>query len=162
MVRLHRFLDQPVTEYATLCDVTCDSDGVVDKFIDRHDVKDVLGLHKLTADETYYLAVCLVGAYQEVMGNNHNLFGDPHEAHIVIDQHGYLIKKVVPGSSVGDTLAWARYAKAELHESFRQLVQTRVKEGLLTGTEGDEIVNRYEDKFSAYTYLDPANSNGVR
>jgi arginine decarboxylase len=157
---IHR-LDQPPTEYATLCDVTCDSDGVVDKFIDLHDVKEVLGLHKLVPGEPYYLAVCLIGAYQEVMGNNHNLFGDPHEAHIVIDQNGYLIKKVVAGSSVGDTLAWARYAKAELHESFRQLVQARVKEGLLTSTEGDEIVNRYEERIGAYTYLDPASSNGV-
>jgi arginine decarboxylase len=158
---IHR-LNQPATEYATLCDVTCDSDGVVDKFIDLHDVKEVLGLHKLIPGEPYYLAVCLIGAYQEVMGNNHNLFGDPHEAHIVIDQNGYLIKKVVAGSSVGDTLAWARYARAELHESFRQLVQIRVKEGLLSATEGDELVNRYEDKIGAYTYLDPANSNGAR
>jgi arginine decarboxylase len=157
---IHR-LNQPPTEYATLCDVTCDSDGVVDKFIDLHDVKEVLGLHKLLHSEPYYLGVCLIGAYQEVMGNNHNLFGDPHEAHIVIDQNGYLIKKVVQGSSVGDTLVWARYARAELHESFRQLVQIRVKEGQLTTAEGDDLINRYEDKIGAYTYLDPACSNGL-
>jgi arginine decarboxylase len=158
---IHR-LNEPATEYATLCDVTCDSDGVVDKFIDLHDVKEVLGLHKLVPGEQYYLAVCLVGAYQEVMGNNHNLFGDPNEALIVIDQNGYLIKKVVPGSTVGDTLAWARYARAELHESFRQLVQIRVKDGLISSSEGDELINRYEDKFGAYTYLDPTSSNGDR
>jgi arginine decarboxylase len=157
---VHR-LNQPATEYATLCDVTCDSDGVVDKFIDLHDVKEVLGLHKLLPGEPYYLAVCLIGAYQEVMGNNHNLFGDPHEAHIVIDQNGYLIKKVVTGSSVGDTLAWARYAPAELHESFRQQVQVRVKEGLLGPAEGDVLINRYEDKIGAYTYLDPNSINGT-
>jgi arginine decarboxylase len=157
---IHR-LNQPATEYATLCDVTCDSDGVVDKFIDLHDVKEVLGLHKLLPGEPYYLGVCLIGAYQEVMGNNHNLFGDPHEAHIVIDQNGYLIKKVVTGSSVGDTLAWARYAPAELHESFRQLVQVRVKEGLLAPAEGDNLTNRYEDKIGAYTYLDPNSINGA-
>jgi arginine decarboxylase len=158
---IHR-LNQPATEYATLCDVTCDSDGVVDKFIDLHDVKEVLGLHKLLPTEPYYLAVCLIGAYQEVMGNNHNLFGDPHEAHIVIDQNGFLIKKVVAGSSVGDTLAWARYARSELHESFRQLVQARIKEGLLAQAEGDDLVNRYEQRIGAYTYLDPNCSNGVR
>ncbi|MBI3467938.1 MAG: arginine decarboxylase, partial [Planctomycetes bacterium] len=157
---IHR-LNTPPTEYATLCDVTCDSDGVVDKFIDLHDVKEVLELHKLSPGEPYYLAVCLIGAYQEVMGNNHNLFGDPHEAQIVIDQNGYLLKKVVPGSSLGDTLAWARYSKAELHESFRQLVQARVKEGHMTSAEGEELAARYENRIGAYTYLDPASSNGV-
>jgi arginine decarboxylase len=157
---IHRLNAAP-TEYATLCDITCDSDGVVDKFIDLHDVKEVLELHKLTGGEPYYLGVFLIGAYQEVMGNNHNLFGDPHEAHIVVDQNGYLIKKVVPGSSVGDTLAWARYAKSELHESFRQLVQDRIKEGQLTAAEGEELISRYESRIAAYTYLDPACSNGV-
>lgn len=156
---IHRLNQQP-TEYATLCDVTCDSDGVVDKFIDRHDVKEVLELHKLIPNEPYYLAVALVGAYQEVMGNNHNLFGTPHEAHVVIDQNGYLIKKVIPGSTLGDTLSWARYGRGELHELFRQQVHQRVKEGQLTDAEGAELINRYEERLQAYTYLDPASSNG--
>jgi arginine decarboxylase len=156
---IHR-LNQSPTEYATLCDVTCDSDGVVDRFIDPHDVKEVLELHKLNPTEPYYLAFALVGAYQEVMGNNHNLFGNPHEAHIVIDQNGYLIKKVIPGSTLGDTLAWARYGRGELHELFRQQVHHRVKEGFLTDQEGSELINRYEERIAAYTYLNPACSNG--
>ena len=76
IVPIH-YLNKPPTEYATLCDITCDSDGVVDKFVDLHDVKQVLELHALVPGETYYLAFLLVGAYQEVMGNNHNLFGTP-------------------------------------------------------------------------------------
>ena len=81
-------LNKKPTEYATLCDITCDSDGTVDKFVDLHDVKQVLELHTLQKGEPYYLAFLLVGAYQEVMGNNHNLFGVPHEAHIFIDHDG--------------------------------------------------------------------------
>ncbi len=88
---IHKLNKKP-TEYATLCDITCDSDGIVDKFVDLHDVKPVLELHKLEKDEPYYLAMMLVGAYQEVMGNNHNLFGVPHEAHIYIGEDGYIIK----------------------------------------------------------------------
>ena len=76
IVPIHR-LNKPPTEYATLCDITCDSDGVVDKFVDLHDVKQVLGASYAVKDEPYYLAFMLVGAYQEVMGNNHNLSARP-------------------------------------------------------------------------------------
>lgn len=154
-------LNKPTTEYATLCDVTCDSDGVVDKFIDFHDVKEVLDVHRLRGGQPYYLAVCLVGAYQEVMGNNHNLFGNPHEAHIIIDQDSYLIKKVIPGSSLGDALAWARYGKEELHDSFRELVRKRVQEEQLSATEAEVLAAQYERSIQAYTYLDPAITNEI-
>ena len=82
--------------------------GVVDKFVDLHDVKQTLELHKLVPNESYYLAFMLVGAYQEVMGNNHNLFGTPHEAQIHIDEEGYLIKKVIRGTTVGEAAGRAR------------------------------------------------------
>ncbi len=113
IVPIH-WLNKPPTEYATLCDITCDSDGVVDKFVDLHDVKQVLELHSLVPGETYYLAFLLVGAYQEVMGNNHNLFGAPHEAHIYIDEEGYLIKKVIRGTTVGEATERARYERSLL------------------------------------------------
>ncbi len=146
-------LNKPPTEYATLCDITCDSDGVVDKFVDLHDVKQVLELHKLDADEPYYLAFMLVGAYQEVMGNNHNLFGAPHEAQIHIDEEGYLIKKVIHGTTVGEAAARARYERGFLHEGFRRQVTQRIKDGELTETAGAELVNFYESRFDAYTYV---------
>jgi len=151
-------LNKPPTEYATLCDITCDSDGIVAKFVDLHDVKQVLELHALVPGETYYLAFLLVGAYQEVMGNNHNLFGTPHEAHIYIDEEGYLVKKVIRGTTVGEAAAGARYERSLLHDGFRRLITQRVKDGELTEAEGAELAQFYESRYEAYTYL---SVNGV-
>lgn len=152
IVPIHR-LNKPPTEYATLCDITCDSDGIVDKFVDLHDVKQVLELHPLIEGEPYYISFMLVGAYQEVMGNNHNLFGTPHEAHIHIDEDGYLIKKVIRGTSIGEAAERARYERGMLHEGFRRLIAQRVKREELTEAEGAELVEYYESRFDAYTYL---------
>ena len=152
IIPIHR-LNKPPTEYATLCDITCDSDGVVDKFVDLHDVKQVLELHSLVEDEPYYIALMLVGAYQEVMGNNHNLFGAPNEAHIHIDEDGYLIKKVVKGTTVGEALYRARYERGQLHEGFRRIVAQRVKRGELSEADAAEMTELYESRINAYTYL---------
>jgi len=95
----------------------------------------------------------LVGAYQEVMGNNHNLFGAPNEAHIHIDEEGYLIKKVIKGTSIGEAAERARYERSFLHDGFRRQVAQRVKRNELTEAEGAEIIEFYEASFSAYTYL---------
>ena len=152
IVPIHR-LNKVPTAYATLCDITCDSDGVVDKFVDLHDVKQVLELHPLIAGEPYYLAFLLVGAYQEVMGNNHNLFGTPNEAHIHIDEDGYLIKKVLRGMTVGEAVETARYEPGQLHDGFRRQVRQRIKQGFLTEAEGAELVEFYESRAGAYTYL---------
>ncbi|HEX8131148.1 MAG TPA: biosynthetic arginine decarboxylase [Pyrinomonadaceae bacterium] len=152
IVPIHR-LNKVPTAYATLCDITCDSDGVVDKFVDLHDVKQVLELHPLIKGEPYYLAFLLVGAYQEVMGNNHNLFGTPNEAHIHIDEDGYLIKKVLRGTTVGEAVESARYEPGQLHDGFRRQVRQRIKQGELTEAEGAELVEFYESRASAYTYL---------
>jgi len=155
-------LNKPPTEFATLCDITCDSDGVVDKFVDLHDVKHVLELHKLDPDEPYYLAFMLVGAYQEVMGNNHNLFGAPNEAHIHIDEEGYLIKKVIRGTTVGEAAGRARYERGLLHDGFRRQVTQRIKDGELTEAEAAELVNFYESRYDAYTYIAVNGSNRVK
>jgi arginine decarboxylase len=152
IVPIHR-LNKPPTAYATLCDITCDSDGVVDKFVDLHDVKQVLELHPLIDGEPYYIAFALVGAYQEVMGNNHNLFGTPHEAHIHIDEDGYLIKKVIRGTTVGESVHTARYERGQLHEGYRRQIAHRVKRGDLTQAEAAELVDFYESRIGAYTYL---------
>ncbi len=152
-------LNKPPTEYTTLCDITCDSDGIVDKFVDLHDVKQVLELHPLNPEEPYYIAFLLVGAYQEVMGNNHNLFGAPHEAHIHIDEEGYLIKKVIKGTTVGGAAERARYERSLLHDGFRRLINQRVKDGELSEAEGAELAQFYESRYDAYTYLAV---NGVR
>jgi arginine decarboxylase len=153
-------LNKPPTEYATLCDITCDSDGIVDKFVDLHDVKQVLELHSLVEGEPYYLAFLLVGAYQEVMGNNHNLFGTPNEAHIHIDEEGYLIKKVIKGTTVGQAVERARYDRGMLHEGFRRQVAQRVKRDDLSEAEAAELIEFYEARYDAYTYLAVNGSEG--
>lgn len=157
IIPIHK-LNKKLTEYATLCDITCDSDGIVDKFVDLHDVKPVLELHKLVKNEPYYLAVMLVGAYQEVMGNNHNLFGIPHEAHVFIGEDGYIIKKVVQGATLGDAVSSVRFDPGQLHDTFRKAVLQRIKEGRLSNNEGSRVIEFYEDQVSSYTYLAP---NGV-
>ncbi len=156
-----QMLNKPPTEFTTLCDITCDSDGVIDKFVDLHDVKQTLELHKLDPSEPYYLAFMLVGAYQEVMGNNHNLFGAPNEAQIHIDEEGYLIKKVIRGTTVGEAAGRARYERGFLHEGFRRQVAQRIKDGELTETAGADLVNFYESRFDAYTYVS-VNGNRTR
>jgi arginine decarboxylase len=157
IVPIHRLNKKP-TEYATLCDITCDSDGIVEKFVDLHDVKPVLELHKLVKDEPYYLAMLLVGAYQEVMGNNHNLFGVPHEAHIHIGEDGHIIKKVIQGATLGDSLATVRYEATQLHDQFRRIVQKRIKNGELSEKDGHQLIEYYELQIDAYTYLSPNGS----
>jgi arginine decarboxylase len=156
-----QMLNKTPTEFTTLCDITCDSDGVVDKFVDLHDVKQTLELHKLDPSEPYYLAFMLVGAYQEVMGNNHNLFGAPNEAQIHIDEEGYLIKKVIRGTTVGEAAGRARYERGLLHDGFRRQVTQRIKDGELSEAEGSELVNFYESRFDAYTYV-AVNGNRTR
>ncbi len=154
IIPIHKLNKKP-TEYATLCDITCDSDGIVDKFVDLHDVKPVLELHKLEKGEQYYLAIMLVGAYQEVMGNNHNLFGVPHEAHIHIGEDGYIIKKVIQGGTLGDSLAMVRFDAAQLQDQFRRTVMQRIKDEELSAKEGDKLIEFYERQADGYTYLSP-------
>jgi arginine decarboxylase len=154
IVPIHKLNKKP-TEYATLCDITCDSDGVVDKFVDLHDVKNVLELHKLEKGEPYYLAMMLVGAYQEVMGNNHNLFGVPNEAHIFIGDDGHIIRKVIYGSTLGDTVATARFDPDQLHDTYRRAVMQRIKIGELSAKDGENWIQFYENQVDSYTYLTP-------
>lgn len=154
IIPIHKLNKKP-TEYATLCDITCDSDGIVDKFVDLHDVKPVLELHKLVKGEPYYLAMMLVGAYQEVMGNNHNLFGVPHEAHIHIGEDGYIIKKVINGATLGDSLATVRFDAVQLHDQFRRNVLQRIKDGELSTKEGNQLIEYYESQVGGYNYLSP-------
>jgi arginine decarboxylase len=157
IVPIHRLNKKP-DEYATLCDITCDSDGIIEKFVDLHDEKPVLELHKLQDCEPYYLAMLLVGAYQEVMGNNHNLFGVPHEAHIHIGEEGHIIKKVIQGATLGESLETVRYDRTQLHDQFRRIVQQRIKDGELTSKDGHQLIEFYEGQIDSYTYLSPNGS----
>jgi arginine decarboxylase len=154
IVPIHRLNEVP-TDRATLVDITCDSDGVVDKFVDLHDVKEVLEVHDLKPGEPYYLAMMLVGAYQEVMGNFHNLFGTTNEAHIIIDKDGeYHISKVIHGSPVGEMLTFARYEQEFLQKGFRKLLNREIKKGKLTEDKADLLLENYDGFYHSYTYLD--------
>src|SRR5215210_3487856 len=150
---IHRLNQQP-TDYATFVDITCDSDGHIDKFVDLKDVKEVLELHPFTG-EPYYIAIFLVGAYQEVMGSYHNLFGQPNEAHVIIDTEGrYHIKKIVQGSRVGDMISFARYDRNQAWDNFARMTKGRVAAGLMTQEEADTLLKQYEGDISRYTYLE--------
>jgi arginine decarboxylase len=159
IIPIHKLNKKP-TEYATLCDITCDSDGIVDKFVDLHDIKPVLELHKLVKNEPYYLAMMLVGAYQEVMGNNHNLFGVPHEAHIFIGEDGHIIKKVIYGATLADTLSTVRFDAIQLHDQFRRTVMKRIRDGELSTKEGNQLIEFYENQAESYTYMTPNGAAG--
>jgi arginine decarboxylase len=150
---IHR-LDESSADFATLVDVTCDSDGRIDRFVDLKDVKESLELHPFTG-KPYFLAIFLTGAYQDVMGNYHNLFGSPNEAQVVIDTDGqYHITKIVPGSRVGDMITYARYDKNQVWESFRQLVKARIAVGGMTTEAGESLISQYESDINRYTYLE--------
>lgn len=150
---IHRLNEAP-SDFATLVDMTCDSDGQINKFVDLKDVKEALELHPFTG-QPYYLAIFLVGAYQEVMGSYHNLFGLPNEAQVVIDADGkYHITKIVPGSRVGDMIAFARYERAQAWENFRKLADTQVAAGRLSAEAAESVVDQYEAAINLYTYLE--------
>lgn len=150
---IHRLNETP-TDFATLVDVTCDSDGKIDKFVDLKDVKDVLELHPFT-NEPYYLGVFLTGAYQDVMGINHNLFGSPNEAHVVIDDEGqYRITKLVTGSRVSEMLVFARYDTEQLKRQFDDLIRQRLASGELAATVGEQMIQEYASNLGTTTYLE--------
>lgn len=159
IVPIHRLNEIP-TDSATLVDITCDSDGVVDKFVDLHDVKEVLEVHDLKPNEPYYLAMMLIGAYQEVMGNFHNLFGTTNEAHVLMDGNGeYHISRIIPGSPLGEMLSFAKYERDFLQDGFRTLLNRQIKKGKLTDEGAEQLSQEYDSFYNSYTYLD---ANGRR
>ncbi len=154
IVPIHR-LDEKPTDYATLVDVTCDSDGKIDRFVDLKDVKQTLELHNWHESAPYYLGIFLVGAYQEVMGSHHNLFGHPNEAHIVIDNDGrFHVTKIIPGSKIQDMMQFARYDRTQLSEQYRRQLDTQVAEGKLTIDSARELSQEYDDVANRTTYLE--------
>jgi arginine decarboxylase len=147
-------LDVPPTEFATLVDLTCDSDGIIDKFVDLKDVKEVLEVHPFTR-EPYYLAILLIGAYQESMGNYHNLFGTANEAQLILDEDGtFHVQKIIPGHQLGDVLTLARYDRNFLLDGFQRNLANAVKKDRLTDEESMMLRQFYESNFSKYTYLE--------
>jgi arginine decarboxylase len=146
--RLHR----APTRRAILADLTCDSDGKMDEFIDLRDVKHFLELHPPNG-EPYYIACFLVGAYQEILGDLHNLFGDTDAVHIRLDGDDYRVEHVVEGDSVTEVLSYVQYSKDDLVSRIRRLMEGAVREKRLTTAESGRFLRRYEEALNGYTYL---------
>jgi arginine decarboxylase len=154
VVPIHRLDEEPMNR-AVLADITCDSDGKIDHFIDRRDVKDVLELHDYRAGEPYYLGVFLVGAYQEILGDLHNLFGDTNTVHVSLDpDDDYKIEGVVSGDTVSDVLRYVRYNRDDLVARVRKAAELALRAKRITFEESRQLLRRYEEGLSGYTYLE--------
>jgi len=161
---IHR-LSTPPDRQGTLVDITCDSDGKVSKFTDLQDVKDTLPLHKVVPGDLYYLGVFLVGAYQDIMGDLHNLFGRVTEVHIFLDEDeesGWYIEEVIEGSTIGQVLALTQWDKIELMRLVKLQVDAAIKSDRLKPSDAMKILADYERGLQGYTYLslEGANANG--
>ena len=158
---IHRLNEAPERS-ATLVDITCDSDGKINKFIDLQDVKDTLPLHELRPGEPYYLGLFLVGAYQDIMGDLHNLFGRVTEVHVFLDEDedsGYYIEEIIEGSTIANVLALTQWQQAELSRLMKAQVDAAIKSDRLKPNEGMKMLASYERSLSGYTYL-TFNGNG--
>jgi len=152
IVPIHRLNEEP-TRRAILADITCDSDGKIDKFCDLRDVKDVLELHPLR-NEPYHLGIFMVGAYQEILGDMHNLFGDTNAVHVnIADDGSYRIEHVVAGDTVEEVLRYVQYSSEDLVARLRRIVERAVREKRLTLEESADLLRRYERGMKGYTYL---------
>lgn len=152
---IHRLGEEP-TRKAIIADITCDSDGKIDRFIDLRDVKDTLDLHPLKADEPYYLAMFLVGAYQEILGDLHNLFGDTNAVHVSLDEEGdgYSIDHVIEGDTVTEVLSYVQFGKSDLIRRVRRATERAMKEGRMNLDEAARMINAFSSGLEGYTYLE--------
>ncbi len=150
---IHRLNEAP-TRRGVLADITCDSDGKIEHFIDKREVKDQLELHPLNDDE-YYIGIFLVGAYQEILGDLHNLFGDTHAVQVSLAPGGgYLIDHVVEGNSVTEVLDYVSYNKDDLIAKMRRNTEQALRQGKITLDESRQILRVYELGLAGYTYLE--------
>ena len=150
---IHRLTEEPQRD-AIIADLTCDSDGKLDKFIDLRDVRDTLRLHAING-APYYLGVFLVGAYQEILGDLHNLFGDTNAVHVTVDQFGgYSLDHLVEGDTVAEVLGYVEYDRAELVRRVRSSAETAVRAGRFTPEQFKDFMQRYEAGLAGYTYLE--------
>ncbi len=153
LMPIHRLHERPDCS-AVLGDVTCDSDGKIEQFIDRRDVKRSLPLHSLR-NEPYYLGAFLVGAYQEILGDLHNLFGDTHAVHISSDEDGRVaVDTVVKGDTVSQVLQYVEFNPEELAKNLRCSIEEAVRDGLISDGQAGRFIRFYEDGLGGYTYLE--------
>jgi len=151
---IHR-LDERPTRTGVLADITCDSDGKIDRFVSLRDVKRTLELHELREGEKYYLAAFLVGAYQETLGDLHNLFGDTHVVHIRLhDEGGWWIEEIVKGDTANKVLEYMEYDVAELAPALARDCERAIREGRMTIAESQVLKRFYDSELDGYAYLE--------
>ncbi|NOS69388.1 MAG: biosynthetic arginine decarboxylase, partial [Verrucomicrobia bacterium] len=154
-------LNERPTREGTLVDITCDSDGQINKFIDLRDVRDTLPLHKLNYNgngqiEPYYLGFFLMGAYQDIMGDLHNLFGRVNEVHVFLDPDeptGYYVEEIIEGSTIIQCLASVQYDEYELKRHMKSQIDEAIKSDRMKPSEGMKLLDEYERGLKSYTYL---------
>lgn len=154
---IHRLNEEPVHS-ATLADLTCDSDGKITKFIDAENgsYRKTMPVHYLKENEPYYLGVFMTGAYQEILGDLHNLFGDTDAVHVSLSEAGYTIDHYVPGDTVTEVLSYVQYGRAEMVDNVRQATEAGIQRGTVSKQEAKLLIKHYEDGLSGYTYLEEA------
>ena len=147
-------LDERPDRTATLQDITCDSDGKIANFISTKNVSHYLPVHSSKSKEPYYVGVFLVGAYQEILGDMHNLFGDTNAVHVSVNDKGYTIEQVIDGETVAEVLDYVQYSPKKLVRTLETWVSQSVKEGRISLEEGKEFLSNYRSGLYGYTYLE--------
>jgi arginine decarboxylase len=150
---IHRLNEKP-TRHAVLSDITCDSDGKIDQFIDRRDVKRTLQLHHFN-NEPYYMGAFLIGAYQEILGDLHNLFGDTNAVHVDLSDSGeVLLETIIKGDTVAEVLDYVQFKTRDLMNRVQATVESAVREGKIDHQQAGRLVKFYEEGLNGYTYLE--------
>jgi arginine decarboxylase len=147
-------LDEKPTRAATLQDITCDSDGKIDNFISTRNFSYYLPVHPIRSKESYYIGVFLVGAYQEILGDLHNLFGDTNAVHVSVNDDGYEIDQIIDGETVAEVLDYVQYNAKKLVRTVETWVTSSVKSGVISAEEGREFLSNYRSGLYGYTYLE--------
>ncbi len=155
IVPIHRLEEAP-TRAATIVDITCDSDGKIDRFIDLTDVKHTLALHPQKSDKPYFIGMFLLGGYQDIMGDMHNLFGRVNEVHVFCDDEDpedYYLEEVIPGDAVKDVLSRLQYSPGELSKAVKTAIDREIRLGNIKPKDGVSLTDFYEETLGGYTYL---------
>ena len=147
-------LDEQPTKSATIQDITCDSDGKLDNFISTRNFSYHLPVHELNGKEPYYFGVFIVGAYQEILGDLHNLFGDTNAVHVKVKGDEYVIDKIIEGETVADVLEYVQFNPKRMARSVEVWVMSSVKKGIISPEEGREFLSNYRSGLYGYTYLE--------
>jgi arginine decarboxylase len=159
---IHR-LNEPPTVHGTLVDITCDSDGKISKFADIRDIRKTLPLHPLIPGEPYFIGIFMTGAYQDIMGDLHNLFGRVNEAHIFLDsdeETGFYIEETIEGNSIAQVLEYTQYHPKELVRNLKEQINEAIKSDRIKPNEGMRLLAEYEKGLSDHTYLTFQQQNG--